>query len=96
MLYGAMIPKRAHTHNYRLRLVAKIAMMPKHLPLVRITDMTLDKRNIHTGERISNPNARMCVRAWIDHDSVDVAPRLVNTVDDGAFVVRLEALYACA
>lgn len=58
---------------------------------MHVGDVDLDERDIHTRQRISQRDARVGEGTGIDDNRVDfVDPRLMDTVNEGAFVVGLE------
>lgn len=66
-------------------------MLTKWFPGMDIRDMNLNKRNSYTKQRIPNRNASMRKRTGVNQHDIDFAPGLMQSIDDGAFVVRLEA-----
>lgn len=61
--------------------------MPELLPRMDVADVTLDERDSHPGQCISQSNTGVREASWIDDDILAVATCLVYSVDDSAFVV---------
>ncbi len=57
--------------------------------------MNFNKRHFDAGQSVTDGNARMRIRACIDNDSCSaIGARSVDSVDQDAFVIRLECFKA--
>lgn len=65
-------------------------MMAKRLTLIDVAQMNFDSWDFHTCDCIADGNARVRVRARIDHDAVLLIDRAVNRVNQDALMVRLQ------
>ena len=85
---------RAKSTYHSLRLVAQVAVKPERLPLVNICDVNLYEGNADSGQGVSNGKACVRVGPGVDDHVSDSFACFVDSVDNGAFVVRLECLQA--
>lgn len=66
--------------------------MSPRLASVNIAHMKLDKWNANTQQRIADGNGGVRVGAGVDHNSVDLAARGLDAVDNGTLVIGLEGI----
>jgi hypothetical protein len=67
--------------------------MPEGLAGVYVGQMNFDERDGHTGQRIADRDTGVCVGRRIDEDEIDpFAPGLLDTVDQSALMIALEAV----
>ncbi|MNC22287.1 hypothetical protein D3C75_702830 [compost metagenome] len=65
-------------------------MMAERLACMNITEVDLDKRDIHGQQGITQRNARMRKRGRINQNKIDSVFSLMNSVDQLIFRIRLQ------
>ncbi len=68
-------------------------MVSKWFTRVNIAQVYFDNRRFHCCQRVTQRNRVVRERAGVDDDAIGFLGMLLEVVDDGSFVVRLEALY---
>ena len=90
------ISARAQSRYNAQRNRRYIGFLAESLTRKDIREMHLDDRQGNSGQRVSQRHARVSEAAWIDHDPIGLAAltghRLLNPVDQLAFVVGLECI----
>ena len=94
--HRSLIPKHTQSRDNPHSLIAEVAVVSPALPSMNIRHMQLDKRNTCSKQRIPDRNRSMGESARVDDYAVDMGPRFVDPIDNGAFVVRLECFKSCA
>jgi hypothetical protein len=89
------IPMYAKAHDDGSRLVAQVAVVPVRLPCVCVADVKLNEGNVDADECIADGNAGVREARWVDDDDINVSPRFVKTINNGAFMIRLEHVKIC-
>lgn len=83
----SLIPIHAQSTDNRLRLVAEIAMVSEGLAFMDVADVYFDKGDLDTQQRVSQSHTSVRESTWVDHDGINLSSRLVNAVNQGAFMV---------
>ncbi len=87
----SLIPKSPQSTNNSNSLITQPTLIPPLLPRMDITNMHLHKRNVHRKQRISQRNTIVCESSGVYDNCVNALCSCgLDTVDEGAFVVRLE------
>lgn len=86
-----LIPINSHPNNDRCRLITEVTMVSPRLSGMHITYVQFDKWDTDPGKHIADRNGGMCIGTRIYDDAVDVTPRSLDAVHDGAFMVGLES-----
>src|SRR5512141_664932 len=87
---------RAQARHHANGEVGEIRMMAEGFARVNVGKMNFDKRDGGGRQRVAQGNAGMGVGRRVDDDEIHlVACRLVQPVDQGAFVVVLEGFDVC-
>lgn len=92
MLNSNLIPMNTKSNNNTRRLITEIRVMSPRLAGMDIAHMQLNKWNANTQQRIANGHRGVRVGARVDHDSVDLAARGLDAIDDCALMVGLEGI----
>lgn len=82
----------AQSADNRERVIAQVALMSEVLPSMDVGEVYLDEWDGYTGECISQRDTGMCQSTCVYDDVVGLSFRLMNSVDDETFVIRLECL----
>lgn len=91
VFHCCLISIRSQSHNYSNGNVTEVTLVPELLALVNVADMTLNERNINTSDSVSDCDRCVGVSSRVDDDKVNLlCPCTMDTVDQEAFVVRLE------
>src|SRR5208282_5604578 len=80
------------SHDSTMRDIRNRRMMPERFAPIHVRQMHLDHWNTHGLDGVANRNAGVRVCARIDQEYVALAARLLNSIDDPAFAVRLKRL----
>src|SRR5208282_951274 len=89
---GQAIALGAKSHDSTMRDIRNRRMMPERFAPIHVRQMHLDHWNTHGLDGVANRNAGVRVCARIDQEYVALAARLLNSIDDPAFAVRLKRL----
>src|SRR5208282_3728502 len=89
---GQAVALGAKSHDSTMRDIRNRRMMPERLAPIHVRQMHFDHRNTHGLYRVANRNAGVRVRAGVNQQYVALAARLLNSIDDSAFAVRLKRL----
>jgi hypothetical protein len=68
-------------------------MVPELLPGVHVRDVDFHSGHLHRRDGVPNGHRRVGVGAGVEHDADCLAPRSVDRVHEGAFMVGLETLH---
>jgi hypothetical protein len=93
---GEIVPVDSQAGNLTTGDTGHHRFVTKRFPLVNIGKMHFDDGNLQHQQRITNCNAGMGKGARIDNQSIDTSGAVLNGIDEGSFMITLEALYGQA
>lgn len=87
---GCRVTKNAESTDDADCLVAQEAAVPELFSGVDVANVNLQEWDRNTCEGIAKSHARVCETAWVDDDKLSLSAGIVDSVDNGAFMVGLE------
>ncbi len=87
------IAGRAESGNLSEGHACDEGVTAKLLPLMNVREMYFDRRQGDGGNRITNRDTGMRITGRINHNSVEMAPGVLNPGHQFSFHIRLFALY---
>jgi len=76
-----------HTHGQ----IREVRMVAKRFSLMHIGQMHLNKRDVHARDCVTDGDTGVGEGGWIDDDGIVLRARLVNRLDNLAFVIALKS-----
>jgi len=86
------VTKHAQSTDDADRLVAQKAAVPELFSGVNVADVDLQEWDGNACKSVAKSHACVCETARVDDDELGLAAGVVDSVDDGTFMVGLEVL----